>query len=577
MRKIILLIFIFLGIFFSQQVLAQEKIDNFDVTIKINSDASLELRERIEYDFGSTQRHGIFRDIPIKYQTASGNLNLSISDIYVIDQNGNPYQFDESFPGQNIQIKIGDPDKFVSGKKIYVINYKIKRAVNYFNDHDELYWNVTGNQWPVPIENSSAKVILPQKIKKDEIQAACFAGSLGEKTPCLDIAYESDADNLINVINFKQPKSLTKNQGLTIVIGFPKGVLTKPSLAKNILNIIADNWIVVLPIITFFVMLYLWYSRGRDPKGRGTIIPQYDPPDNLTPAEIGVLIDEKINPKDISSEIIYLATKGYIKITRIKNENLIFKQEDYLLEKLKEADDLSPFDKKLMDGLFGRGDYRSTKLSDLKKIFYKELPEIHKKIYDSLVSKNYFPETPVKIKRKYFLIGILFLVLAYLIFKVIISASYHLGIVGIGSLAASGILIILFGSIMPVKTKKGVEAKENIFGLREYLEVAEKDRIKFHNAPEKNPDHFEKLLPYAMVLGVERQWAEQFKDIYNQPPSWYADPSTGVFNSTILINGLNNFSHSANNTLVSAPRGGSGLGGGGFSGGGFGGGGGGSW
>jgi uncharacterized membrane protein len=151
---------------------------------------------------------------------------------------------------------------------------------------------------------------------------------------------------------------------------------------------------------------------------------------------------------------------------------------------------------------------------------------------------------------------------------------------GAVSAIISAIIVFVFGFLMPARTHKGVLAKEYILGLKEYLMVAEKDRIKFHNAPEKNPKQFEKLLPYAMVLGVEKEWAEQFKDIYIQNPSWYNDPSGANFNSLVLLSSLNSFSSSTNSVLTSVPSsasgGGSGFGGGG-GGGGFGGGGGGSW
>lgn len=137
-------------------------------------------------------------------------------------------------------------------------------------------------------------------------------------------------------------------------------------------------------------------------------------------------------------------------------------------------------------------------------------------------------------------------------------------------------MIMLFGLIMPARTKKGAEAREYLAGLKLYLTVAEKDRLEFHNAPEKNPQVFEKLLPYAIVLGVEKQWAKQFEHLMMPMPRWYSDPSATNFNSIIFISQLNAFSNNVSGVVM--PRGNSsGLGGGGFSGGGGGGGGGGSW
>jgi len=578
MRRIIFFIIILLGLAGAGRVFAQEKIDNFDVQIKINSDATIGVKEQISWDFDAIpEKHGIFRDIPIKYKARGGNFSLRITDISVNDENGNAYKFSASYSGNNIEIKIGDPDKLVSGKKTYIINYAIKRAINYFSDHDELYWNATGNEFSLPIEKSSAEIILPQPTEKNQIQAACFAGVFGSQTPCLGIDYEYETNNMVSAVNFGHSETLSPSQGLTIVVGWPKGIVVKPSAWQNIIDTAKDNWILVLPLITFIIMFYLWWTRGRDPKGRGTIIAQYDAPDNLTPAQIGTLIDERVDAKDLTSEIIYLATRGCLKIKRTENKGFIFKHEDYLLEKLKEPDNFSPADKKLMDSLFQDGT-KTKNLSDLKNKFYKELPDIKDKIYDSLIAGGYFPEKPSKTQGKYILIGALILFGATLLAKLL---GGTIGGLAVGSLIASGILVIIFGLAMPVKTKKGVDTKEYILGLKEYLQVAEKNRIKFFNAPQKNPEHFEKLLPYAMVLGVEREWAEKFKGIYNQPPSWYSDPSGGAFNSIILIGALNNFNHSSQNAIFSAPggaaSGGSGFGGGGFSGGGFGGGGGGSW
>jgi uncharacterized membrane protein len=216
----------------------------------------------------------------------------------------------------------------------------------------------------------------------------------------------------------------------------------------------------------------------------------------------------------------------------------------------------------------------SVRLSELKNKFYKSLKDIKDSVCASVVGKGYYREDPNSAKK------ICGTIAGIVVFGAIFFGSNLFGVIGIASLVISGFIIFAFGIIMPAPTKKGALAKEYILGLKEYLQVAEKDRIKFHNAPEKNPEHFEKLLPYAMVLGVEKEWAEQFKDIYLQNPSWYNDPSGANFNSLILVNSLSSFSTSANSTLASMPSsasgGGSGFSGGG-SGGGFGGGGGGSW
>ena len=152
------LIIFLLGLFFlfparAQENVSAEKIASFNGEIRINSDSTVDVKETINYDFGDQEKHGIFRFIPVKYKARGGNFNLRLSGIKVTDENGKAQNFAVSYPGNNVEIKIGDADKYVSGQKKYVISYILRRAVNYFSDHDELYWNFTGDEWQVPIES----------------------------------------------------------------------------------------------------------------------------------------------------------------------------------------------------------------------------------------------------------------------------------------------------------------------------------------------------------------------------------------------------------------------------------------
>jgi len=546
----------------------QEKIDNYEISIKINSDSSINISEKIYYNFGTAEKHGIYRDIPIKYDARGGKYKLDISKISVVDENNSPYVFKKSYEGPDLRLKIGESDKIVTGLKIYIINYTVKGAINYFNDHDELYWNAIGTEWLVNIEKASAVVVLPEGVKADQTESKCYWGSYGSITEC---ATQKQG----NEINFESPYVLWPEKGITIVIGLPKGILIEPGIIDKIWKTIKDNLILLLPILVFIFMFFKWYKYGRDPKGTGTIIPQYEAPDNLSPVEISVILDNKFEKKDISAEIINLAVNGYLKIQRIEKKTFIIKSVDYNLIKLKEQDDLkNDFEKKTMEALFGS--QKEIKLSDLKNKFYKELRIISNEIYDSVVNKGYFVKNPNKVRAVYIGLAIAFVFVIYL-FANFVS---FLGAIGIVSIILSCIVIVIFGWLMPKRTKKGAIARENILGLRQYLSVAEKDRIKFHNAPEKNPEQFEKLLPYAMVLGVEKEWAKQFEGIYNQTPSWYEGNFSSGFSAIILANSLGNFSSAAYSNLSSSPSSaagrGSGFSGGGV-GGGFGGGGGGSW
>jgi uncharacterized membrane protein len=212
------------------------------------------------------------------------------------------------------------------------------------------------------------------------------------------------------------------------------------------------------------------------------------------------------------------------------------------------------------------GALRSVKISQLKEKFHKDLSAYTTSIYTQLVSKKYFPHSPATEKGKYLTVGI---VCAFVGFAWVQSIP----------LVISGLIIFAFSFAMGKRTKLGAETTEKINGLKLFLEVTEKDRLKFHNAPEKNPQLFEKFLPYAMVLHVEGQWAKQFENIYNTQPDWYSSTTPGMFNALLLTNSLHDFSSRSESNMAATPasKGSSGFGGGGFSGGGFGGGGGGSW
>ena len=549
---------------------AEEKIDSFKSTVKINADATIKVSERIAYDFGDNQKHGIFRFIPVSYSARGGKYKLRVSGIGVTDEQNQSYTFSTSYSGDNLEIKIGDADKLITGKKVYIINYTIGRALNYFKDHDELYWNVTGSEWPVDIAEAEAEIYLPVALPADQVQKICFAGSFGSTEACASAEFTYDQNKLVSGVIFKSDY-LASGAGLTFAVGWPPGLVYKPGVLVQIWETIKDNYILFLPIVVFIFLFWRWYKYGRDPRGRGVIIAQFDAPDKLTPAEVGTIYDEKVQSKDVSAEIISLAIRGYLKITRTE-EGKLFKSADYILDKLKPSDDLADeFDKKILDGLFDSS--QQVKLSDLKYKWYKTLAEVTKALYLAMVTKGYFKSNPQKVKGGYLVVGFLLLWSAFYVGPLF-------GVLGAVSIILCGLLTIIFGIFMPARTIAGVEAKEHILGLKLYMTVAEKDRINFHNAPAKNPQHFEEFLPYAMVLGVEKAWAGQFSNLYDYKPTWYNDPAYNNFNTLVFASSMSHFSSQSAGVMASRPSsasgGGSGFSGGGM-GGGFGGGGGGSW
>ncbi len=209
-----------------------EKINRFDVEITINSDSSIIVTEKIAYDFGTQNRHGIYRVIPIRYKTERGIYKLDFRVQNVVDETGSKYRYETSRRRDYIGIKIGDPDIYVTGENIYIITYEVSGALNYFDEHDELYWNATGNEWSVNIYNASCKITLPKKVKIDEIKLTCYTGKVGSQEKKCEGEILSE-----NEIYFNSTKMLSPGGGLTIVLGWPKGIVKEiPKVTTEIVK-----------------------------------------------------------------------------------------------------------------------------------------------------------------------------------------------------------------------------------------------------------------------------------------------------------------------------------------------------
>ena len=557
-----LILLLFCSFYFSIVVYAEE-ISNFHSNIYIKQDGSILVQENIEYDFGRALRHGIYRDIPYKYNYGYKNYNTRLDVESVTDPNGSPYTYEVSKSGSWANIKIGDPEKKITGTHTYVIEYKVRGAIAFFEDHDELYWNVTGDEWRIPILSAGATVFFDEEIDSGVI-AACYTGPSGSTSQ--DCNYEIKNTG----VDFKSLQTLYGGEGITVIVGLPKGIIEEPSSLEKSIWFISDNWSFVLPFATFFTMFYFWRNKGRDPEGRGVIAVRYEPPENLAPAEAGTLIDERANMMDITSTVIDLAVRGYLRIEEISTTKFFFfSDRDYKLFRTQMSDEsLKSYEEKVLSGIFKGKD--SIMVSELRNKFYSELPGIKNALYKELINGGYFPTNPENVRSIYKWIGIGAMILGF----------FLLAIPPLGfCILISGLIVLIFSRYMPRKTKKGSHMNEELLGFREFIDRAEEDRIE--RLAKEDPTLFDRVLPYALVFGLEDKWANAFKDIYNKPPDWYNSSSYGgSFNPNIFVSDIGRSLGVMNSTLSSTPRrsGGSGFSsGGGSSGGGFGGGGGGSW
>jgi uncharacterized membrane protein YgcG len=546
------------------------RIADFKDTIAINRDASTFVSEKIALVFVG-QWHGIHRTIPVEYPGPHGtNYTLFVDVKSVTDENGNKLKYESSKSGDFLDLKIYIPDAVDATREVN-IDYTARNAIRAFDDHDEFYWNVTGNDWPVPIDHASAFVTLPENAAGG-LRAQAFTGVYGS-TEGAATAEVKGAD-----VMFETTNPLPMRGGVTIDIYIPKGVLKEPGALTKLFWFLGSNPIVFLPLLTLGVMFGLWHTVGKDPEPGMSVAPMYEPPKELTPAEVGTLIDDSTDPRDITSTIVDLAVRGYIKIEEKVDTFLVFKKKDYVLHLLKPREqwgnDLSPHERVMLENIFAGG--AETQLSSLKNRFYTAIPVIREDILSALKRKGMYMLDPGSANgysiAAAVAIGLLVAALWYLGWKNLFNSVPLL----IGSGLISALIWWLFARQMTAKTVLGARTLVAVLGFQEFMNRVDADRIK--RLP---PDTFEKYLPYAMALGVEQHWAQAFAGIVKDPPSWYVSQGAYAFNPIFFSSSMHGMASDMHQVFVSAPRAsssgsgfGGGGGGGGFSGGGFGGGGG---
>jgi len=556
-------------------------INRYHSDIMIDRDSSFVVKETIEVTF-HRPRHGIYRELPFKYKEELGHVITTPTRVRSVkDGSGKEWKYKVSKKDYRIHIRVGDPKRFVKDRQTYVITYEVENAILFFDDHDELYWNVTGNDWKAPIEEASANVGLALKSSSKNLWTACYTGLHGSKeSQCGFDTYENGA-------KFSTARKLNIGEGFTIAFGWDKGIVSPPSSWKKFFWTIdlRENWVFLFPPLALLYMIFHWRRRGRDPKVRESLTVMYEPPkfnnQSLSPGEVGALIDERLDPRDITSTILGLAVKGYIKIEEQKEEGLIFDKKDYYIKKVKEPDvALNAFETELMRSLVPTA-LPGTLVSSLKNRFYTNLDFLKKTLYGELVKKKYFLSNPEKVRNLYGGIGFFIMVFGSFAFLFLLSESPAKSII---AAVLTGLPVILFAKVMPAKTKAGASATMDTLGFQEFLNRAEKDRL------EKMGDMnlFSRFLPYAVALDVADNWAKAFEGIYQDPPDWYVSPGGfRTFTPYLFTHSINSVTSDLTSAMTSAPRGsgigggggggGGGFGGGGSSGGGFGGGGGGSW
>jgi len=549
-------------------------IERFDARIRVNRDASIDVTETITARFVGSY-NGLFRTIPLEYHTGQGlNWTLGVSRQSAQDDAGRNLRTETSRQGHYVKYKVWIPGA-VDAMRTIVLRYRATNGLRFFDEHDELYWNVTGDEWEVPIRVATAVIELPPNTTG--VRAIALNGVYGSTARDATVGIDG------NDVHLMMPHPLEYHEGLTAVVGWDKGVVTEPSTLARAWGTLRSNWPLLIPIPVFLFAFASWWRRGRDPRRRPIAV-QYEPPPKMSPAEAGTLLDNSADMRDITATMVDLAVRGTMRIEEHQNPKLfgLFGGgTEYSLHRLKPvsadySDGMAPHERTMYSGIF-LGHDEVVPLSELKDEFYKQLPTIRDAVFDTLTANGFYRSRPDKVKQTWMGvavgIGILVAIGGTFLSKATLLTPVPFVIAGI----LSGVILLIFAQIMPARTEAGTRALEQVLGFEEFLRRVESEHLK--RVIIGHPELFDKYLPYAMAFGVERQFARAFEGIYTQAPQWYVGPSVMNFNVGHFSSSMSHLSTVAASTMSSSPRSssGSGFGGGGSSGGGGGGGGGGAF
>lgn len=618
--------------------------ESFHSDIRVEPSGEIVVTETLRPRF-SGQWNGIVRILDLTHTTAAGEREtLDVRLLSATDSSGRELRSEVNPVGRSRrEFRVWVPDARDRTAEV-VLRYQVDGALRFFagdtvatdadpaaTDYDELYWQVTGTEWEVPLEEATARVVLPSGAGAR--QAAAYRGS-ASSTDQVEVALPGPGVDLApdEVVVPTSAGALRPGEGLTIAVAWPAGSVALPpgtSRARpvsfgptgSVTSSDSDSALagasywgllpLLLPLLVFWLTYRAWVSRGRDPRERAITV-QWEPPTGLGPAEAGTLVDNHPGMHDIIGTLVDLAVRGYVVIAEREKKGFLRLGKDYALHLVRpRADwsDLAAHERRFLDGLF-KGSPRSevmaslaeegsfldgvletiggeaasssapdaalqsVLLSDLQNEFYKELPGIREALLDSLVSKGHYQQRPDKVRARWGLIAAGLFILAFtsvFAFAVGTGTAVLFGGAIMVASAISAVMVGIFALVMPARTEHGARTREAALGFKRFLERVESPRYRRMIT---SPDQFERHLPYAVAFRCAEKWAKAFDDLLTEPPQWYHGTS-GHFLPTAFASDLGTLASTAGSTLASSPSSSGSSGGGSVSGGSGGGGGGG--
>lgn len=596
-----LLCALFLGLF-PEAAAADERVLEYGSEVSVRPDASLEITETIRVRAeGQTIRRGIYRDFPTTYRDPEGHTVIVPFEVASVLRDGRPEPFSVQSLSNGKRVRIGNPDRFLApGDHVYILVYRTARQIGFFQDHDELYWNVTGNGWQWPIDSAWCVVSLPNAARVTMTEA--FTGRMGEKGRDFRILQEPGGPP-----RFVTTRTLYPGEGFSIVAGWPKGIVTEPSRSDKLTWMIRDNagrlalyaGLAVLLLYYFLV----WFRYGRDPRP-GTIIPRFSPPEGFTPGGVRYLYRMGYDDRCFTATLLNAAVKGVLTIEqdgdtyflrrgpkpdfdsldaeeRVVAHPLIGLHETLAVNQANHVA-ISGAVTALKDLLRNRY-YRKTFVRNTGFFVFGVLLTILSLVLGVMLDPD-AGNLPVDVAYAFVfplltLFGLAFVggivkqakavkngprrirslvgLLAMLVFLVPVGSAMSLmgrGLAGIVSWSLLAVVVLLvlsnviFAWLLKARTPFGRQAMDEIEGFRLYLSVAEADRLNRLNPPDRTPELFERFLPYALALDVEQEWSEQFSEVFARMAAEGTAPETwrgGYHPSWYMGNALRGFNAGA--------------------------------
>jgi uncharacterized membrane protein YgcG len=578
-------LYLVLALLAASTATAEERILSFHSDIRVLPDSAIEVIETIEVRAeGERIRRGIYRDFPTVYQDRGGRRVVTGFELLSVTRDGRPEPHHSEQRANGVRLYAGDPEVFLQpGEYTYRITYRSDRQLGLYADHDELYWNVTGNGWELPIERASASVVLPPGVPPQSIGVEAYTGPFGARGRDWVATVDGGTPQ------FSTTQRLAAREGLTIVATWPKGFVSPPGSVARLGYLSRDAWpalaagLGALALLGYY--LFAWTRVGRDPPGRAPA-PIYEMPEGQSAASIRYLREMAYDDRCFAAAVLALAVKGWLGIEQASS-GFLGRRSEFALERSGHDGEESPApdEQVLLEKLFsGR---TRLELRNENHAILRAAKTAHEQSLRARYTPSFF-----RVNGGWHALGILLslIVIGVSVGLPLWRGGYSLSWLfgtrpGWFTLAATVVTLLIslpFGRLLKAPTVSGRAVMDRIEGYRLFLDVAEGDELRLVNAPPLTPRLFERNLPAALALGVEQQWAERFAGVFatmapEARPEWYHGDRWDSRRLGDFSGSFGDSLEGAISAASTAPGSSSGSGGGGSSGGGGGGGGGGGW